>query len=102
VRAVESEGIRVSAGMLHPGPKDTTREVEAAPARAHLPVGGDAREKKLAGVKPAPPRKNFVRGGAGFMPAGIPFANRQMQPAGACGAPRATGRPRSTGGWRRG
>jgi hypothetical protein len=36
----------------------TTKEGEPR-ARVHLPNGSDPRGKKLAGIKPAPPRKSF-------------------------------------------
>jgi hypothetical protein len=64
----------------------------AAFDQAHLPFGGDARVGKLAGVKPAPPRKDFVRGGAGLMPARNPTANQEMRPARSPGAFRSEAR----------
>jgi hypothetical protein len=47
--------------------------------RAIYELRRHGRGKKSAGVKPAPPRKNLVRGGAGFTPAGIPTANRHLR-----------------------
>jgi hypothetical protein len=67
--------------MIHAADRDASVFLAPVHGAAHLPVGGDARGKKLAGVKPAPPRKNFVRGGAGFMPAEIPTANRKLRPS---------------------
>jgi hypothetical protein len=58
-------------------PARTRKDYENEERGRVLPPGGNARGKKLAGLKPAPPRKYFVRGGAGFTPAEIPIDNRE-------------------------